>query len=80
LQKTKPKNISKVSDKDKATLDEIETLIGKDNNPEEVQKIFNKYKTKQAICNGMAKHFKDSKRVSEIYKKLKPLFKNKNKT
>lgn len=78
--KTEPKKKSKVSSKDLATLDEIITLIGKDNEPTEVLKIFNQYKTKQAICNGMAKHFKDSKRASEIYKKLKPLLKSKNKS
>ncbi len=42
--------------------------------------IFNQYKTKQAICNGMSKKFKDSKRASAIYKKLKPLLKEKNKS
>lgn len=74
------KKKSKVSSEDIATLDEIKTLIGKDNEPSEVLKIFNQYKTKQAICNGMAKHFKDSKKASEIYKKLKPLLKEKNKS
>lgn len=71
---------SKVPDKDLATLGEIKTLIGKSSEPEEVLKIFNQYKTKQAICNGMSKYFKDSKKASEIYKKLKPLFKAKNKS
>lgn len=79
--KAEPKNKkSKVSSKDLATLDEIKTLIGKDNEPAEVLKIFNQYKTKVAINNGLAKHFKDTKKVSEIYKKLKPLLKNKNKS
>lgn len=74
------KKQSKVSSKDLATLDEIKTLVGKDNEPNEVLKIVNQYKTKQAICNGLAKHFKDSKKASEIYKKLKPLLKSKNKS
>lgn len=71
---------SKVQDKDLATLGEIKNLIGKSSETEEVLKIFNQYKTKQAICNGMSKYFKDSKKASEVYKKLKPLFKAKNKS
>ena len=74
------KKKSKVSSKDLATLDEIKTLIGKDNEPAEVLKVFNQYKTKVAINNGLVKHFKDTKKVSEIYKKLKPLLKTKNKS
>ena len=79
--KAEPKNKkSKVSSNDLATLDEIKALIGKDNEPAEVLKIFNQYKTKVAINNGLVKHFKDTKKVSEIYKKLKPLLKTKNKS
>ena len=78
--KAEPKKKSKVSSKDLATLDEIKTLIGKENEPAEVLKIFNQYKTKVAINNGLLKHFKDTKKVSEIYKKLKPLLKTKNKS
>lgn len=71
---------SKVASKDLATLEEIKTLIGKNNEPAEVLKVFNQYKTKVAINNGLVKHFKDTKKVSEIYKKLKPLLKAKNKS
>ena len=71
---------SKVSLQDLATLDEVKPLVGAGGDPDAVLKIFNQYKTKQAICNGMAKHFKDSKRASDIYKKLKPLLKTKNKS
>lgn len=78
--KAEPRKKSKVSSKDLATLDEIKTLIGKDNEPADVLKIFNQYKTKVAINNGLVKHFKDTKKVSEIYKKLKPLLKTKNKS
>ena len=78
--KAEHKKKSKVSSKDLATLDEIKTLIGKDNEPAEVLKVFNQYKTKVAINNGLVKHFKDTKKVSEIYKKLKPLLKTKNKS
>jgi hypothetical protein len=76
----KPKKKSKVSTSDLATLEEIEVLLSEEDEPEEVLRIFNQYKTKQSICNTMSKVFKDSKRASAIYKKLKPLLKAKNKT
>jgi hypothetical protein len=76
----KPKKKSKVSTSDLATLEEIEELLSEEDEPEEVLRIFNQYKTKQSICNTMSKVFKDSKRASAIYKKLKPLLKAKNKT
>ena len=63
-----------------ATLAEIKQYLSKSDNPEEVLKIFNQYKSKQAICNGMTKKFKDSKKAGAIYKKLKPLLKEKGKS
>lgn len=74
------KNKSKVKASDMATIDEMKKLLSKDDMPEEVLNIFNQYKTKVAINNGLAKHFKDSKKASAIYKKLKPLLKEKNKS
>ena len=74
------KKKSKVKASDMATIDEMKKLLSKDDMPEEVLKIFNQYKTKVAINNGLAKHFKDSKKASAIYKKLKPLLKEKNKS
>ena len=71
---------SKVKESDIASIEEIKSLLTDEDEPDEVLKIFNQYKTKQAICNGMAKYFKDSKRVSAIYKKLKPLLKEKHKS
>jgi hypothetical protein len=76
----KPKKKSKVSSGDLATLEEIKEYLTEEDEPEEVLRIFNQYKTKQSICNTMSKVFKDSKRASAIYKKLKPLLKSKNKT
>lgn len=81
IKKNEPKEKkSKVASKDLATLEEIKTLIGKSNEPAEVLKVFNQYKTKVAINNGLAKYYKDSKKASEVYKKLKPLLKSKNKS
>ena len=74
------KNKSKVKASDMATIDEMKKLLSQGDMPEEVLKIFNQYKTKVAINNGLAKHFKDSKKASAIYKKLKPLLKEKNKS
>ena len=36
--------------------------------------------SKVAINNGLVKKFKDTKRASAIYKKLKPMLKEKNKS
>lgn len=77
---TVKKKKSKVQAGDIASIEEIKKYLSKSDSPEEVLVIFNQYKTKQAICNGMSKKFKDSKRASAIYKKLKPLLKEKNKS
>ena len=74
------KKKSKVKASDLATLDEIRKVLSKEDYPEEVLDIFNQFKTKVAINNGLAKKFKDTKRASGVYKKLKPLFKEKNKS
>lgn len=71
---------SKVKDSDMATIDEMKKLLSNDDMPEEILKIFNQYKTKASINNGLEKKFKDSKKASAVYKKLKPLLKEKNKS
>ena len=45
---------------------------------EEVVKIVNTYKTKQAINNNLMKLLRDSDRVGKITKVIKPFLKNKN--
>lgn len=47
---------------------------------EEILEILNSYKTKQAINNSLSKKFRDNKKSSEIYKKLRPLMKEKKKS
>lgn len=74
------KKKGKVLEHDMATMEEIKSVLSIDDNPEDVLLIFNQYKTKQAICNGLSKKYKDSKKASAIYKKLKPLLKKKHKT
>lgn len=71
---------SRVNPKDMATPEEVKALIGNYEDAEAVLEIFNQFKTKQAICNGLSKRFKDSKKAGKIYKKLKPLLKAKNKS
>ncbi len=74
------KKASKVKASDLATLEEIKIVLSDEENPSDVLNIFNQYKTKVAINNGLAKKFKDTKKSSLIYKKLKPLLKEKNKS
>lgn len=74
------KKKNKVKTSDLASIEEINNLLSSEEKPEKVLKIINQYKTKLAINNGLAKEFKDGKIVSTIYKKLKPLLKEKNKT
>lgn len=61
------------------TIMEIREVLDEEDMCEEVLKIFNQFKTKQAICNGMSKLYKDSKKASEVYKKLRPLLQKKKK-
>ena len=74
------KKKNKVKTSDLASIEEINNLLSSEEKPEKVLKIINQYKTKLAINNGLAKEFKDGKIVSTIYKKLKPLLKEKNKS
>ena len=74
------KRANKIQSSDILTIDEITKVLTMEDAPTEVLEIFNHYKTKVAINNGLAKKFKDSKKASAIYKKLKPLLKEKNKS
>lgn len=70
----------KTANTDLVTMDEINKYLSKGDRPEDVLVIVNQCKTKQAICDGMAKKFKDSKKAGALYKKLKPLLEAKNKS
>lgn len=78
--KKKAAKKSKVASKDLATLSEISALVSAEENPSEVLSIINQYKTKSSIANGLSKLYKDTKKSSAVYKKLKPLLKEKNKS
>ena len=78
---TKAKNKkTEPAKKDLTTLAELKKYISANESPTEVLKVFNQYKTKQAICNGISKIFRDSEKTGNVYKKLKPLLKEKNKS
>ncbi|MCQ2506077.1 MAG: PIN domain-containing protein [Lachnospiraceae bacterium] len=62
------------------SLEELRKYIPETENIEEILTVFNKYKTKQGIHNGLNSVYKDSKKSGEIYKHLKPLFKEKKKS
>ena len=78
--KKKANKANKVKKSKTATLEEIKNVISDEEDPAEILEIFNRYKTKVEIMNGLAKKFKDSKKAGSIYKKLKPLLREKNKT
>ena len=62
------------------TKEEMLIYLTEDEFKEELLDVVNSYKTKQAINTGFSKLLKDSKKSGAIYKKLKPLFKEKNKS
>ncbi len=64
---------------DTATLDEIKDYLSPEDRPERVLGIFNMYKKKSDINEAFIRLFKDTKKCGSIFKKLKPLLKEKNK-
>lgn len=80
--KTKPKSKgkSKVSDSNKATKEELLQYLTEEEYSDKILEIFNSYKTRVAINNGLSKEFRDSQKSSAIYKKLKTLLKEKQKS
>lgn len=79
-QPKKPTRPTKVKKADFATIEEIAELLSPNEYPADILKIVNSYKTKQAIMNGISKLVRDSTIAGNIYKKLKPLLKKKNKS
>lgn len=79
---TKTKTSSKNNTKDitKATKEELLKVLSEEEYSERILEIINSYKSKQAISNGLSKEFKDSKKSGAIYKKIKPLLKEKKKS
>ncbi|MDE7324626.1 MAG: hypothetical protein K2N73_18295 [Lachnospiraceae bacterium] len=78
--RVKTKSKSKVSDSNKATREELLQYLTEEEYSDKILEIFNSYKTRVAINNGLSKEFRDSQKSSAIYKKLKTLLKEKQKT
>lgn len=78
--KPKTKSKSKVSDSNKATKEELLQYLTEEEYSDKILEIFNSYKTRVAINNGLSKEFRDSQKSSAIYKKLKTLLKEKQKS
>ena len=78
--KVKKADPTKVKKADFATIEEITELLSPNEYSADILKIINSYKTKQAIMNGISKLVRDSTIAGNIYKKLKPLLKKKNKS
>ncbi|MDE6921898.1 MAG: hypothetical protein K2P89_18660, partial [Lachnospiraceae bacterium] len=78
--KPKAKTKSKVSDSNKATKEELLQYLTEEEYTDKILEIFNSYKTRVAINNGLSKEFRDSQKSSAIYKKLKVLLKEKQKS
>ena len=78
--KAKPKGKSKVSDSNKATKEELLQYLTEEEYTDNILEIFNSYKTRVAINNGLSKEFRDSQKSSAIYKKLKTLLREKQKS
>ena len=78
--KAKAKSKSKVSDTNKATKEELLQYLTEEEYSDKILEIFKSYKTKVAINNGLSKEFRDSQKSSAIYKKLKVLLKEKQKS
>lgn len=77
LNDNKQKNVKGIKE---TTEQELLSYLPRDNFFNDILNIINSYKTKQAINNGISKLCKDSKKSGAIYKKLKPLFNEKDKT
>lgn len=63
-----------------ASREELLQYLAEEEYSDEILQIVNSFKTKQAINNGLSKMYRDNKKSSEIYKKLKPLMKEKKKS
>ena len=61
-------------------MEELSVYLPGEKHQAEILKIINSNKSKISINNGLNKFYKNSKKSSEIYKKIKPLLKKKNKS
>lgn len=62
------------------TKDELLKYLSVEDYSDDILNIINKFKTKQAINNGLANLFKDTEKSGKIYKNIKSLLKEKKKS
>lgn len=74
-QEVKPKE-TKAAPKDPMVA-KVEALLKDKGDVEFAVKCINHYKTKSGVNNGLTKHYKDSKKASEVYNAIKPLIADK---
>ena len=59
------------------TLEEVKEIVKENSEAEFIVDVLNNSKEKTEVHNKISKHYKDSKKTGILYKKLKPLFKEK---
>lgn len=79
-QQTRRTRRSRVAEENWATEEELRRYLDDEEYSENILEIINTYKSKQAINNALTKECKDTKKGGAIYKKLKPLLKEKKKS
>ena len=75
-----PKKTSKKLDITKTTKKELLNFLSSEEYSDTILEIINSYKSKVSIKNALDKQFRDTQKSTAVYKKLKTLFKEKNKT
>lgn len=81
LKQNAPKTKKEVKKNNKAnndiTLEEVKEIVKENSEAEFIVDVLNNSKEKTEVHNKISKHYKDSKKTGILYKKLKPLFKEK---
>ena len=81
LKQNPPKTKKEVKKNNKVnndiTLEEVKEIVKENSEAEFIVDVLNNSKEKTEVHNKISKHYKDSKKTGILYKKLKPLFKEK---
>lgn len=81
LKQNAPKTKKEVKKNNKVnndiTLEEVKEIVKENSEAEFIVDVLNNSKEKTEVHNKISKHYKDSKKTGILYKKLKPLFKEK---
>lgn len=81
LKQNPPKTKKEVKKNNKVnndiTLEKVKEIVKENSEAEFIVDVLNNSKEKTEVHNKISKHYKDSKKTGILYKKLKPLFKEK---